>query len=292
MFTIQYTRNICKELVIKHCMNRRNNMNHYITQYKLKWFIKKDLLELHDHIIYYTNFLGDNAEYSERIYCVINDIEISPTCECSNKVEFEFYTRGYRKYCSIRCRADSEVWKKDFTEVCEERFGCHPSKLEHVKKQKIETCLENYGYENGLVYYSKTTDKSILSKQSKLNISKYVELHGTNPGWNDKGYRTRLENQTMIEMSKRPSFDQYYIRVGEFTSNTVKNFGNFIENLNLRGSHRIDNHAWHLDHKFSVFQGFNNNIPPYIIGSIYNLEMLPWQENLKNGQDVQFPKKN
>ena len=96
-----------------------------------------------------------------------------------------------------------------------------------------------------------------------------------------EGYRTRLENQTMIEMSKRPSFDQYYIRVGEFTSNTVKNFGNFIENLNLRGSHRIDNHAWHLDHKFSVFQGFNNNIPPYIIGSIYNLEMLPWQENLK-----------
>ena len=34
-----------------------------------------------------------------------------------------------------------------------------------------------------------------------------------------------------------------------------------------------------LDHKYSIFYGFYNDVPPKIIGSIYNLEYLPKSKN-------------
>lgn len=37
---------------------------------------------------------------------------------------------------------------------------------------------------------------------------------------------------------------------------------------------------YHLDHKYSIWQGFKNNVDPSIIGHINNLEMIPYQENL------------
>ena len=38
--------------------------------------------------------------------------------------------------------------------------------------------------------------------------------------------------------------------------------------------------GYHLDHKYSIFQGFIDNTPPEIVGHINNLEMIPYQENL------------
>ena len=55
-----------------------------------------------------------------------------------------------------------------------------------------------------------------------------------------------------------------------------------IENLinyDKRGKSGV-NGAYHLDHKFSIIEGFKNNIKPEIIGSINNLEFIPWEENL------------
>jgi len=36
-----------------------------------------------------------------------------------------------------------------------------------------------------------------------------------------------------------------------------------------------------LDHMYSISDGFKNNIPPYIIGHINNLVMIPALENIK-----------
>ncbi len=39
--------------------------------------------------------------------------------------------------------------------------------------------------------------------------------------------------------------------------------------------------AYHLDHKFSILEGFKHNISPEVIGGIANLEFIPWEENIK-----------
>lgn len=38
---------------------------------------------------------------------------------------------------------------------------------------------------------------------------------------------------------------------------------------------------FHLDYKYSILEGYKNNISPEIIGNIKNLEFIPWEENIK-----------
>lgn len=38
--------------------------------------------------------------------------------------------------------------------------------------------------------------------------------------------------------------------------------------------------AWHIDHKFSILKGYQQQVSPFVIGNIQNLQMLPWKENL------------
>jgi transposase len=53
-----------------------------------------------------------------------------------------------------------------------------------------------------------------------------------------------------------------------------------LTNYDKRGNSGVDG-AYHLDHKFSIIEGFKNNVNPEIIGNIKNLEFIPWKENLK-----------
>jgi len=52
---------------------------------------------------------------------------------------------------------------------------------------------------------------------------------------------------------------------------------------------KLENYAnrekfnYHLDHKFSIIEGFKLGVPPQIVGSIYNLEFIPFKDNIKKG---------
>ena len=41
--------------------------------------------------------------------------------------------------------------------------------------------------------------------------------------------------------------------------------------------------GYHLDHKYSITEGFKNKVPPKVIGSIYNLEFIPYNVNVSKG---------
>jgi len=56
---------------------------------------------------------------------------------------------------------------------------------------------------------------------------------------------------------------------------TKRNDLTILENYDRRN--KLD---YHLDHMYSIFEGFRNNVDTYIIGHIENLRMLPYKENL------------
>lgn len=58
-----------------------------------------------------------------------------------------------------------------------------------------------------------------------------------------------------------------------------------LENIELRAGYGKSENPFQLDHKFSIVQGFLNNIPPFIIGHISNLEMLPSRLNNSKGSN-------
>lgn len=52
-----------------------------------------------------------------------------------------------------------------------------------------------------------------------------------------------------------------------------------LPNYEKRGNSGVDG-AYHLDHKYSIIEGFKNNVKPELIGNIKNLEFIPWEKNL------------
>jgi hypothetical protein len=53
-----------------------------------------------------------------------------------------------------------------------------------------------------------------------------------------------------------------------------------LENYHKRGNSGV-NGAYHLEHKYSILEGFKNGISPEIIGNIRNLEFICWKKNVK-----------
>jgi hypothetical protein len=54
---------------------------------------------------------------------------------------------------------------------------------------------------------------------------------------------------------------------------------NLLKNYEKRGVSGLDG-VYHLDHKYSIFEGFENNIKPEIVASLKNLVFIPWRDNV------------
>lgn len=93
-----------------------------------------------------------------------------------------------------------------------------------------------------------------------------------------KKYReSKTASGKMIPYSNRELYHIYQRAVAIFTSRSLKESN--LENYDKKGP--IEKGGWHVDHQLSQRDGFLLNIPPYIIGSIHNLMMLPGLENCK-----------
>jgi len=73
--------------------------------------------------------------------------------------------------------------------------------------------------------------------------------------------------------------EKYRNKVFKETYKTTVNFFNKIKNIELRGK------DYHLDHKYSIYDGFTNNVDPKIISHYKNLECISGLKNIKKGSD-------
>jgi len=147
--------------------------------------------------------------------------------------------------------------------------------------------------------------KIILTKKQKYKIKElYIneyknsfeiaeELGLTKPFiekfLNNTGYRRNKSEGVSVGLVKRYSnipYNEYLIKLPEFKKYkrevlmvTNKQFINTLDNYNKRGVSGKDG-AYHLDHRFSIMEGFKQGVNPEIIGQINNLEFIPWEENL------------
>ena len=71
-------------------------------------------------------------------------------------------------------------------------------------------------------------------------------------------------------------FQQYYKEVQKCTYLTLKYNSDKILNVELRGK----KYGYDLDHKFSILDGFNNDIDPQLIGHWKNLQIIKTFDNI------------
>ena len=78
-----------------------------------------------------------------------------------------------------------------------------------------------------------------------------------------------VENVSQLESIKKKKIETVFAHYG------VYDYLNSEQNKH----NMYDENAFHLDHKFSIKKGFEEKIPPEIIGSLKNLEMIPGKKN-------------
>lgn len=186
-----------------------------------KFFIKNGFVDQYKKILSLTSFLGDSCSFSERIYCIMNDVvslNLCAHCE-KNKTEFKNYSKGYFTYCSCKCNANSKLTKQKKQDTNIEKYGTPEYWSSDDFKQKAsDTMMEKYGaripifvpeFRNKMIETNKIKygtefgigSEIVRQKIKKTNSEKYgVEVHNFNINANkflsDKEW---LENQLAIK---------------------------------------------------------------------------------------------
>ncbi len=92
----------------------------------------------------------------------------------------------------------------------------------------------------------------------------------------EKRLKTQIKNGTIINPEKLTEWQRYHREVWKVTN---KQPISTLKNCEKRGRIDLKENAYHLDHMYSIYQGFKDNVSPEIIGNIANLEMISHYEN-------------
>ena len=208
----------------------------------------------------------------EYYYAYQNNLLSPKVCKsCDSNTKFKTFQDGYNIFCSPKCKNNDidkiNISNKNIKATKLLRYGdenyCNTSKIK-------ETKLLRYGDEN---YNNADKNKSTcVLRYGVSNISKLPEIRKIAMLETRK---TREKLGHWIPLDKKKLYDLYKREVYIITNSMNLSI---LKNIDKRGMAGINN-AYHLDHKFSILEGFNNNILPYYIGNIINLEMIPWGDN-------------
>lgn len=148
------------------------------------------------------------------------------------------------------------------------------------KKEKLNFLRISKGYRSfcscsckNKYIYEKTDIKIRISeslRKYQRNLSKYERNLQQN-----KRKETMIKKGIISDPKDYTDLVRYRKMVGKCTNmQEIENLKNFKK----RGRTEVKG-SYQLDHMFSIVEGFKQNIAPYIIGNICNLEMIPSLEN-------------
>ena len=185
-----------------------------------------------------------NTSFVERIYCYTNNISTRPKCTVCENEVRYSRDRRYNQCCSQRCSL-----------ILSSLSGNNPSQLQLVKDKKKEAALGKYGVDN---------------------VSKSVEMK-------KRLSAIRIEYWNTVYQHKDFSIDglsrkQYRHRAQQYADTQ---YARFKEELDPTSQRSKD---WHVDHIYSVLEGFINEVPINVISDISNLRMLTATNNYKKSK--------
>jgi len=167
---------------------------------------------------------------------------------------------------------------------------------------------------NGNPMYGKTHTDDAKSSISKLNKGKTAWNKGLTKETDDRvlGYSESLigksknfDEKTLEFLSKNARKQQKYmtyLKRGGLTDEEyleklpdLKKYRRMVRLMTSKvDTSQLENYGkvgYDLDHKFSIQEGFNRNIPPYIIADISNLEYIPSVDNRSKGTKCSITEK-
>lgn len=160
--------------------------------------------------------------------------------------------------------------KKGLSEI-DQGTGLSKYMISQKKARRTLSALD----ENGINGYKKKGQKSKathLAKIDDLGRNGYSQIAVKAI---IKGNRTKEIKGLILPTESRKEFYRYKSVVLYLTQ---KNKNKIVEGYKtgLAGTEG----AYHVDHNYSIKDGFQNKVSPLVIGHIENLRMIPWRENI------------
>lgn len=290
-----------KYIICNYLYNSKKQIE--VQRLREKWFNKNGLKEEYQKFSYILldkeklfNFLIKNN--IDTVKDNVHSHDVNVCLNCSNETKFVSIGLGYKKYCSHSCAAKYNLNLELTQQTMLERYGVINAfqmestriacQTEEVTKRRIKSLkssnLEKYGVEYTLQLKEFRGDENrdyddIVKKFKATNLKKYGVECTLHTAERREYY---INNGLWLKPEDLSDYKQYKRKVWQYTNkNNIKE----LENIKLRGRNK-----YHLDHKFSIFEGFKNNIPTYIIGNLINLEMLPEFKNISKGKSCSITK--
>lgn len=168
--------------------------------------------------------------------------------------------------CGETTNLKTQESKDKIKETCLERYGVAFASQSSVVKDKIkETNMEIYGVEN-------ISQAQVIKDKKKETC---FENWGVEYYTQSKDFKEWLtEKRNEMYPKGREDLAGYYYTVGMLTEQTYKEHKHLLDPNDLRSK------DWHLDHTYSVIEGYRNEIDPAIISCVTNLKIISSTENL------------
>jgi hypothetical protein len=215
----------------------------------------------------YNEFLTSSEQYKLRSFSQTVKKYIIALDLPLNNLQKTIYDLIFPEAKNVKCKCCTN--KVKFSSTRFEYSSCCSS-----------SCMTKYQM-NELTPWTKERKSKMVKNIRETNIEKYgVSNPAKLKEVQDKMKETRIKNGNMLEPKTREDFKMYSYYVW---LETYKHQNKLIDR-EKRGRCGIEG-AYNLDHLVSVYDGFQNNIPTYIIGSINNLKYIPWEENLSKNKN-------
>lgn len=126
--------------------------------------------------------------------------------------------------------------------------------------------------------YNRAIKKNTICNSCSAKKNQKGFLKGVTDEQRKKMRATKAGFKSWQEYVEKYPKKQFYKR--EVWKYTYRNDLESLPNFDKRGRNGVDG-AYQIDHIISISEGWERGIPPEIIGSYSNLQMLTWEANRK-----------
>lgn len=309
IFIIKETKMCLKSKIQSTLCVLRNNEYKILSQ-KLRVIDNSLKQEINDSTIFLDLY---NPKLVDRVKYILNEKKSINVCLNCDKPIVDLT----RMFCSAKCNNNSEQTKNKFrknynnlseveklvrnnkrTETVNNKYGGYTLQSSELKKKMKSTMIQKYGVEHS--FHSDSikqkalntwikkygVDNPFKSNDIKEKIKQVLkDRYGVDNSANinpeiriDKGIKTKIERGWIIPEEFLSDYQIYRKKVKRLTETTYKTYKNIVNPNNLE---RVTNgkNGFQLDHRYSIIEGFLNNVEPDIISHYCNLQMLEWSSN-------------
>jgi hypothetical protein len=223
---------------------------------------------------------------------------------CNKETPYVNTNVGYKPHCSRSCATkefrqrlkNDPIKHKQFTQkVSNNASRMHANLTAEEKALRIQKSSNTNKANIALMTPEERKQKfGWMNKLTEKEKNEFIQNVMTNTGchlWRKTStdeekaevFRKRGDAILQKNANRLPfeAFATYRQIVTFLTEKTYKKFKQEINPHNLR--RRVGSSSYHLDHKYSVFQGFVDGVLPEIIACKHNLQMLLGSENMAKG---------